>query len=443
MTVKLVLSGIYFAAWLTPAAALAQSYDHAEIVLFQTMRRQPNDWARFMYLASAVPRLSESDQMFGKQLLASAESELGLYDHAILGFPLKSQALPELTFPAASEWEATDAADAITKLSEGHRLVLINEAHHNANTRVLTLALLPRLRALGFNYFAAEALTDDDPELARRGYPVEKSGTEYLHEPLYGDMVREAIRLGFVIVPYESDDLGEARDAGQASNLYRRVFAKDPEARLFVHCGYAHIDKSKSRLGDIEPMAMRLQKLTGLEALSIDQTQFLEVLTDKTDAYHRLTDSFHPKQPTILINRTNGKPWSADPKLYDVNVILPPSVSLASFGNNNPDKHTGDVSHLSHNMMNSRDIHRPDWLSLSGERFAVPISSDLCRQRLPCAVEARYADESNDSIAADRYVFFEPSTQSKLYLRRGQYRLRVMDGDSRILSEQTVLAAKQ
>jgi hypothetical protein len=442
MTVKILLTGIYLAALLTPMMATAQSYDHDELVLFQNIARQPSDWARFIYLSHAVPHLSISEQILGEQLLSSSESELGLYDQAILGFPLRSEAIPNLPLPTTADWQAADAADAITALSSRRRIVLINEAHHDANTRVLTLALLPRLRALGFNYFAAEALSDKDHELMRRGYPVQQSGTEYLHEPLYGDMVREAIRLGFIIVPYDSSASGKAREAEQENNLYQRVFAKDSGARLFVHCDYAHIDKAEGRLGDIKPMAMGLKKLTGFDPLSIDQTQFLEVLADRTDAYHQLIASFHPKSPIILVNRTSGSPWSAAPTLYDVNVILPLSVSLKSFGVASEDKHEGDSSRLSHDLMNSRDMHRPNWLTLSGDRSAMPISADLCRKHFPCIVEARYVDESDDAIAADRYVFFEPLTDSRLYLRPGRYRLRTMDSDSEVLSEQTIQASK-
>ena len=443
MTAKILLAGVCFVALLTPTMAVAQSYDHAELVLFQNMARQHGDWARFIFLTQAVPHLSPSEQIVGEQLLASAESELGLYDQAILGFPLKSDAISNLRVPTSTEWQAVDAAAAITALSSNHRIVLINEAHHDANTRVLTLALLPRLRALGFNYFAAEALSDEDPELMRRGYPIEQSGTEYLHEPLYGDIIREAIRLGFIIVPYDSTASGEAREIEQENNLYQKVFAKDPGARLFVHCGYAHIDKATGRLGDIKPMAMGLKALTGFDPVSIDQTQFLEVMTDQTDAYHQLISAFHPTQPVILVNRKNGSPWSAAPKLYDVSVILPLSVSLSSFGVASEDKHVGDLSHLSHDLVNARDMHRPNWLTLSGDRSAISVSADLCRRHFPCIVEARYVDESDDAIAADRYVFFEPYTESKLYLRQGRYRLRVMDRDSKILSEQTILTSEQ
>ena len=438
------------AALLIPAIAIAQSFDKSEIEMFQTLNRQPSDLARYSYLIELMPHLSAPDQIMALQMIATSEDELGLYDQAVLGFPLKMSELANLFLPTTSEWQATDAADAIAKLAADRRIVLINEAHHNAHTRQLTLALLPRLRAMGFTYFAAEALGDKDPGLMQRGYPVKESGTEYLREPLYGEIVREAIRLGFIIVPYDdaSDDTVAAREAGQADNLYQRVFAKDPQARLFVHCGYAHIDKAKGRLGSTEPMAMRLQQLTGLDPLSIDQTQFLEVGMDQSDAYHQLIARFPSKAPFVLINRASGEAWSASPKVYDINVILPAAVSLKSFGQkvvvNNGERvqDSKDTSSLSTDLISTSGLQRPSWLTLEGERYPIPIGTELCRAQIPCVVEALYFSESDSATAADRYAFMESNAASKLYLRPGSYRLRALNDAGTTLSERVIQVEK-
>jgi hypothetical protein len=117
---------------------------------------------------------------------------------------LRNRLPAKLVLPEATSWQAADAADTIIALARDQRIVMVNEAHHDAHTRALTLALLPRLRAMGFTYFAAEALDEQDTSLMKRGYPVKSSCSEYLREPLYGDIVREAIKLGYVIVPYDS-----------------------------------------------------------------------------------------------------------------------------------------------------------------------------------------------------------------------------------------------
>lgn len=438
MWTRIFCFGSCLAALSSSASVIAQTYDRAEIALFRILKAEHNDLARYSYLTRLMPHLSAAEQIIAGQLLASSESELGLYDQAVLGFPLKSGALLDLPIPEPTQWQARDAVATITEMAKSRRIVMLNEAHHNAHTRELTLALLPRLRALGYTYFAAEALGENDPGLARRGYPVDKSGTEYLHEPLYGEIIREALRLGFIVVPYDSSEFdAQARETGQANNLYQRVFEKDPAAKLFVHCGYAHLDKAKDRLGDAEPMAMRLRTLTGFDPLSIDQTQFLEILTDTADVYHQINARFDPKIPSVLVNRTTGAAWTARPALYDINVILPASLSLRAFGAE--DKITGMFPRYSDDPLTRNDsMLRPGWLTLNGERTPYSITAGMCRSYLPCVVEAHYANEPDDATAADRYVFTKLLAQSRLFLRPGQYRIRASDSEGKQLVEQTI-----
>lgn len=431
-------------ALLMSTGAVAQSYDQSALDLFRALRRQPNQLARYQYLVQAMPHLPAADQVVAGQFRSFSLDELGLYNQAVLSFPLQSERPFDLVLPKPDEWKSADAVDAITKLATDRRIVMINEAHHNAQTRALTLALLPRLRALGFTHFAAEALGDDDPGLIRRGYPVKASGTEYLQEPLYGEIVREAIRLGFILVPYDSSVLDpQTRDAAQAENLYQKVFAKDPKARLFVHAGYAHIDKAGGRLNNVEPMAMKLAKLTGFDPLSIDQTQFLESGPDTSDDYHALIHLFPARSAEVLINKITGKPWSALPKLYDLNVILPIALDVKTFGDPGRSTFSGyvhDPARLARgSLIALNDLQRPKWLSLRGQRFPFPIDTNLCRAQVPCMLSAYYVGESDDATAADRYAFIEPFASSKLYLRPGRYRLRASNADGNALSEQVVL----
>lgn len=438
---------LFFAACLSAlpcSIAAAQSFSPAAVDMFSGLAQQPNDLARYVFLVKTLPTLPANDRVLGMQMFSSTEDELGLYNEALRDFPLKSHESEKIELPTVAQWKAAEASDVITQLAADRRIVLINEAHHDAHTRQLTLALLPKLRAQGFNYFAAEALIKDSG-LMKRGYPLKSSGTEYLREPSYGDIIRVALKLGFKVVSFDVDDPAiQDREAGQAENLYKKVFADDPQARLFVHAGYAHIDKAKGRLGSTMPMAMQLQRLTRIEPLSIDQTQFREQIPAVQDAYQQLADSFKPDGPTVLVNRASGKAWSAHPDLYDVNVILPPSGSGAvESGYAQPSNIVNDMvrnqSMLSH-FVNSQ---RPDWLTLHEERFPFPISTAMCKVTVPCVIDAHYAGEPDDAIAADRYAFLQGDMVSKLYLRPGHYRLRAWDIRGRTLSEQDIEVSKR
>jgi hypothetical protein len=66
------------------------------------------------------------------------------------------------------------------------------------------------------------------------------------------------------------------------------------------------------------------------------------------------------------------------------------------------------------------------------------VSTTLCKVTAPCVVDAHYANESDDGIAADRYAFLQGDAVSKLYLRPGRYRLRAWDIRGRTLSERII-----
>ncbi|MEY2261042.1 MULTISPECIES: hypothetical protein [Rhodanobacter] len=276
MPTRFAAALLCLSSMLAPTAIATEAAQPVTHNFFNELRPLPNDLARYQYLHRLMPQLSVDDQMQARQFLAFADANLGLYRAAVSDFPFTNTAPADLIMPTPSHWRGINAVDAIVGLAANRRIVMVNEAHHDPHTRLLTLALLPRLRALGFTHFAAEALDEKDTGLTRRGYPLTVSGSEYMREPLYGEIVREAIRLGFVIVPYESfDKAQQVRETGQANNLYRRVFVADPAARLFVHAGYAHIDKAPGGLGDdVRPMAMELKRLSGFDPLSIDQIRF-------------------------------------------------------------------------------------------------------------------------------------------------------------------------
>lgn len=473
MTFRLsaVLACALVAAWL-PSPARASGTSTRQLL---AAMRDTNELGRYGHLLQVMPQLEPADKGLAQQYLAFSESELGLYGEAVRDFPLKARLPSGVVLPSPPDWQAADAVDTIVELAAQRRVVMVNEAHHDAHTRLLTLELLPRLRALGYTHLAIEALVEDDVHLRKRGYPTARSGTEYMREPVYGEIVREALRLGYVLVPYDPVDLdAQARESQQARKLYDKVLAGNPNAKLLVHAGYAHIDKGLGRLGRVLPMAANLQALSGLDILSVDQTDIREEepfneleahrevnnavrtsdslrgvpqngLTPHFDAraalrepYHQIVEAFHPQRPIVLRHAGDGHPWSARPKLYDMNVILPPAnerVSAYVRDRVIPLQIHGKAAIA---LPAAADGHRPGWLALDGRRLALPISRDLCARTFPCLVEAHYAAEPDDAVAADRYVFLENGAGNTLWLRPGRYRLRSLDIAGKVLAERPV-----
>lgn len=330
--------------------------------------------------------------------------------------------------PLGADYVAKPALDAIADMAKGRKAVFFNEAHNVPLTRTLTVELLARLRAEGFTHFAAETLYVTDTGLQKRGYPIPASGF-YTLEPIAAEMVRSAIKLGFKVVAYESEKEGngDVREYDQARNLYERVFKADPGARLVVNAGYGHIQENGRYLGG-KSMAQHLRKLADIDPLTIEQTMLIEhpLGTENHPYYHAVVDSLHPTHPIVFVD-AKGAGWSLKPKAYDVSVFFP------------PDEVRDD---------------RPTWLDLDGLRKPSYVSSVICQNQYPCLIEARYADEGDDAIPADRLVL-DPlrNTNSKeervfqgaidvhanLYLRPGRYRLTASSADNRVLIRQNLV----
>ncbi|MGN6521354.1 MAG: hypothetical protein ACTHK2_18260 [Dokdonella sp.] len=365
--------------------------------------------------------------VFG-QYLSWYQSFVGDYVGAHDSYSIRQlPASDDAPSPLKGSYTAKPAIEAIAALAKGRKAVFFNEAHNVPLTRTVTVELLQKLRDDGYDTFAAETIYASDPDLEKRGYPTDKSGF-YTMEPICAEMVRTAIRLGFRIVAYESEKEGngDVREYDQAKNLYERVFKAHPDARLVVNAGYAHIQENGKYLGG-RSMAQHFRKLSGIDPLTVEQTMLIEHPpgTENHPYYHEVVDSLHPKTPIVFEN-AKGEPWSLKPKAYDVSVFFP-------------------VDEI-------RD-DRPTWADLDGLRFPYFVNGSVCQNQFPCLVEARYADEGEGAIPADRLVLDPVKGAERLqdrlslgqavvhgilYLRPGGYRVTASDDSNRQISKSTV-----
>jgi hypothetical protein len=348
---------------------------------------------------------------------------IGDYDGAADAFSIAQPAQDDDgPSPLAGNYTLKPAADVILDMAKSRKAVFFNEAHSAPITRTLTIELLAKLREEGFNYFAAETLYDTDRDLQKRGYPTPKTGF-YVDEPLYGEMVRSAIKLGYKVVAYDVENagVGDARERAGADSLYSQVFKKDPKARLVVNAGFAHVQKSGKYLGG-SSIGEFFAKISGIDPLTIEQTMLIQhARPDQDHAYYlAVMQALHPQQPSVFV-APDGKAWTLKPGKYDMSVFFPQYDVVKQ---------------------------RPSWLTLGGMRMMYPVAGDMCRNQFPCLIEARYANESDDAVAADRTVLniVDPNTpadqrilsghtqtQSRLYLRPGNYHLKATDRINRPL----------
>ena len=375
---------------------------------FKAFNAQPDTFAEYRFLTSPAVQQDAQTRNMASQMLATHLSFLGRPMDALRAFPYRPNSAPESDLPLPSDWRALPASEWISAQAGDYRVVMLNEAHHAPHTRVLTLALLQPLREQGYTHLAVEALVNDGTDPMPSGYPVRKTGI-YTRDPVFAELLREALRLGYRLVPYETPNKpGERqqdRETGQAQAI-ADLLAREPSAKVLVHAGYAHIGEAQQGLpDDARPMAMELARLTGLPVLTIDQTSTRSYETADIDTVgQRLARQFALSVPSVLLSRDGVDAWSYRPGLNDVSVLLPAAPA--------------------------GQAQRPDWLSLGGKRGVVAIDLTPCAGHLPCLAEARHADEGDEAIPADQFLMLATSEASTpLYLAPGKYRLRLAGAD--------------
>lgn len=258
-------------------------------------------------------RLAELYAQVGDERASRRTIEVG---DALADVPPSGQRAPH------DRYRATDAVSYIAHKAAAHQLVILNEDHAAPRHREFARRLLKPLRALGYTHFAAEAFERDPEAFARSisgGVPTFASGT-YVRDPAFGRLMREAIALGFELVPYEAFEPvnGPApnggfayhvyRETSQAKNLHARVFAKTPSAKLFVYAGFSHVVEEPVRRtsgrGLAKWMAAELKVLAGTDPLSIDQvtlTPALDARWDDAD-YHTIAPLLLGSEPTVVLD---------------------------------------------------------------------------------------------------------------------------------------------
>lgn len=202
-----------------------------------------------------------------------------------------------------ANYKAVSAKQYILDRAKKERIVIINEAHHKAKHRILTSSLLQELYDQGFRYFGAEAFSDTvSTRLNKRKYPIYKTGY-YIREPQFGALVREALEIGFTAFPYEGEGNNKEREINQARNI--GAFLKEhPEAKVLIHCGYAHATEGELNYGNWEKaMAGRLTEFTRINPLTVNQTKY----DNKYEFKHLMPiqKRLNITEPTVFVDSMN------------------------------------------------------------------------------------------------------------------------------------------
>lgn len=321
---------------------------------------------------------------------------------------------PTALLPDLADAEARDALEAIVAAAASTRVVILNEAHNVSGHRAFANRVMRALRPLGFDWFAAETFTPPqegpapDIGLYREGMPFAASLGYYTYDPVYAEMVREAARLGYRFAAYEQRwnqqapegasrlEAITARETAEADNLIEMVLRTQPEAKVFVYCGYSHAMETPGDGG--EWFASRLKAKSGIDPLTIEQSQNWPATRPEADVPHvaAVLKRFAPTKPIVV---SRGGEIVASPRnvgRMDLSVFHPrlPPVS-----------------------------GRPGWLATDPERR--PMTVALPTFEGPALLQAIRSGEGAGSVPADQFLLTPGQATATLFLHPGAYLLRL------------------
>ncbi len=349
--------------------------------------------------------------------------------HYAKGIELGDTAFPEVKQNQLfnhNDYEIEDAISVISGKSKSVQVIMVNEEHRMPRHRILTTQLLKPLYQNGYRYLALEALSEEN--LLKQGYPVLHNGT-YIKDPLFGEMIRTAIKLGYKIVPYEiernsaeyieeMDPLKRQlfREKRQAQNIISNILDKDSNAKILVHGGRDHIAEvlefQKTGLDSIEfgMMAGFFKKLSNIDPFTIDQLQHKE----HSDSIYETTIAKWTRKTNIKLNASNilSNKRTKDilsREVYDASIVAKPT-----------------------NYVNNR----PDWLINLPERnkLCVKVKRHSPKDSSFYMVQAIYKNEDlNQAIPADQYAYQKGEKKVILLLKKGDYVVRILNEKGEIL----------
>lgn len=316
-------------------------------------------------------------------------------------FPARGPEAGQLSQVAGAQ--AEDAVRAIVEQARHRRVVLLNEAHHVPLNRAFAQKLATELRKIGYEYLACEtfSIRDGKVPLGAHGEVIDGTG-HYTRDPVFAGFVNSALADHWKLEPYEMEGRPSSmdeRERTQARNLVERIFAKDPNAKVFIYVGYSHLNKTPEGATDrMVFMGEYLRRMTGLDTLHVQQIDFYAHpdRADEGDLYQALLDKFPSKEPFVLRAPDGSYPILRGLKgRIDMQVIFPRYAM--------------------------RD-GRPEWLVSLAGREARPVPATLLPAGGRRAIKAYRTSDGADAVPADVVVVEAGQPAPKLMLPKGEYR---------------------
>ncbi|MFT4678766.1 MAG: hypothetical protein ACI9RU_001128 [Litorivivens sp.] len=309
-------------------------------------------------------------------------------------------------FAGMNGYEPASAVAEITKAASKVDYLLINEAHHKPFHRLFTLSLLSNLKEQGYTSLAIETLAKDDISV-NDSKKIDKGLGGLAIEPNYANLIRQALALGYKILPYDYNEEFEftQRDSAAAARLLEHK-VNGSKGKTIVHCGSEHVDRTQKSL------VYWLEEMSKAKVLSVNQTFFCEEFskTKESPFYQMAVTQFKNKEPFVL---KNDKEFYKEDETSDIFVFHP----RTSYVDN-----------------------RPDWFlrfTSPVVRYPVLIPEKILKDISELAlVQVYLKGEESDGIPVDQFMIGpDIAFKQTTFVSKGNYVIQVKNIDRKLISQ--------
>ena len=299
-----------------------------------------------------------------------------------------------------------DARNYVLENLKSKKIIIFNEAHDRVQTRTFVLSILFDLKRCGVKYLAIETLNEK-----RDLQGVNASTGYYSNEPIFAQLIREAMKLGFNLISYDDINYnGNMRDSIQAVNLLRKITIGNQTEKTVVLSGYDHCAES-SFVPGMNTMGTYLKKLSKIDPLTINQIALVEASANDLGAKLYL-DNIYNIDSVKALNKIDAQFLGLDSTLYDIYLYFP----------------------------NTSYVHgRPNWLITSNTKELKGI--EIPERVEPVLVQAYLSSEIDEEKDFDVRIPYDQTfclERGKAWLvldRNYAYKIVLRDQKNRILKQ--------
>jgi hypothetical protein len=313
-----------------------------------------------------------------------------------------------------NKYKPISAKFLMDSIAKNNQIVILNEGHHIPLNRASTMYFLETFYKNGFRYIAMESVKSLDSTLNQRKYPIIGNTGYYFTEPCYGDLARQALKMGFTVIPYEYEKRAKTmieREEGQADNVIKNLLKDNPKAKLLMHVGYSHGAKFEpDPVMKLAMMGYFLKQKSGIEPFVIGQQSQTEKANYSFESpyYVYATKKYSITEPTFFV-RNDGKLWAND--FFDACLFLPRSIYKNG---------------------------RPTWLNWSGKKEEYLFDISKINLQTSFLIQAFLEEELPNGVPIDQIEIKSKTENKALLLYSGKYIIRILNTSGDVITEEKI-----